>query len=148
MKVILLEKIDSLGNLGDEVMVKPGFARNYLFPKYKAVLSNKKNLLFFQDKIKEIEMKNELNNKETEEKKKKIEDIKLEIKVKSSEKGKLFGSITSKHIIQIFEKNGVKLEKSEIIIQDVINKLGNHDININLKNNIKIKKDLLVIKEE
>ena len=51
MKVILLEKINNLGNLGEEIMVKPGFARNYLFPKYKAVLSNKKNREFFQKKI-------------------------------------------------------------------------------------------------
>lgn len=57
MKIILLEKIDNLGNLGDEIFVKPGFARNFLFPKYKAVLASKKNRSFFQAKIKEIEKK-------------------------------------------------------------------------------------------
>jgi len=148
MKVILLEKINNLGILGEEVTVKPGFARNYLFPKYKAVLSNKKNRSFFQEKIEEIEKKNELSIKQSEEKKIKINNVKLEIRVKSSEKGKLFGSITSKHIIQIFEKHKIDIEKNEVQIQNIINQIGEHDIVINLKNNIKIKKVLSVIKEE
>jgi len=148
MKVILLEKINNLGNLGEEVNVKPGFARNYLFPKYKAVLANKKNTLFFQEKIKEIEKKNLLDAKQAEEKKDKIDNINLQISVKASEKGKLFGSITSKNIVQAFEKQNITLEKNEIQIQSVINKLGDHDIVISLKNNIKIKKVLSVIREE
>merc|ERR1711976_162061 len=126
MKVILLEKIQNFGNLGDEIIVKSGFARNYLFPKYKAVLSNKKNKAFFADKIKEIETKNTLDVKKAKEMEKNINDIKLEIKVKSSENGKLFGSITNKHILQIFEKSGLLIKKNSIIIKNVINKIGNH----------------------
>jgi large subunit ribosomal protein L9 len=148
MKVILLEKINNLGNLGDEILVKPGFARNFLFPKYKAVLANQKNRSFFQEKIKEIERKNDLNIKETQDKKNIINGMKLAIYVKSSEKGKLFGSITSKNIVQLFEKHNVKIEKNDIKIDSVINTIGDHNITIHLKNNIKIEKTLSVIREE
>merc|ERR1712157_255859 len=98
MKIILLEKVNNLGNLGDEVVVKPGFARNFLFPKYKAVLANKKNKSFFQEKIKEMEVKNDLNTRESRDKQDAINKINLEISARVSENGKLFGSITNKNI--------------------------------------------------
>merc|ERR1712110_521043 len=104
-KVILLEKVNNLGNLGDEIIVKPGFARNFLFPKYKAVLANKKNRSFFQEKIKEIEKQNDFDIKKSQEKKNKIKEIKLEIFAKVSEKGNLFGSVTNKSINQLFKKH-------------------------------------------
>lgn len=148
MKVILLEKIPSLGNLGDEILVKPGFARNYLFPKYKAVLSNKKNRDFFQKKLKEIEKNNHENIEKIKEKQNIINDIKLEIKVKASDSGKLFGSITNKHISQLFEKHDISIMKSDIEVSEIINIVGIHNITINLKNNIKVDKTLSVIKED
>jgi len=148
MKVILLEKIPSLGNLGDEILVKPGFARNYLFPKYKAVLANKKNRDFFQNKIKEIEKNNDANIEKLKEKQNIIDNIKLEIKVKASDSGKLFGSITNKHISQLFEQHNISVMKSDIETNEIINTIGSHNITINLKNNIKIDKTLSVIKED
>jgi large subunit ribosomal protein L9 len=148
MKVILLEKIPSLGNLGDEILVKPGFARNYLFPKYKAVLANKKNRDFFQNKIKEIEKNNEIDIEKLKEKQEIINNLELEIKVKASESGKLFGSITNKHISQLFDKYNVSVMKNEIEASEIINTVGIHNITINLKNNIKIDKKLSVIKED
>ena len=148
MKIILLEKIHNLGSLGEEVIVKPGFARNYLFPNYKAVLANKRNRSFFQNKIKEIEKKNNLDMKELELKKEAINNMQLEMSVKSSEKGKLFGSVTNKHISKLFEENDIKVEKNEIKIDGVINKTGDYEIFINLKNNIKVKKTLSVKKED
>jgi large subunit ribosomal protein L9 len=148
MKVILLEKIRNLGNLGQEIPVKPGFARNYLFPQYKAVLANKKNRSFFEKKIMEIEKKNNIDALELEKKKLLLEGTQLEIKAKSSEKGKLFGSITSKNICQLLEKKNIIIEKNDVQIDNIINEVGEHRITINLKNNVKVDINLLVTREE
>lgn len=110
-------------------------------------MSNKKNKAFFAEKIKEIEKKNILDIKKIKEIEKNINDLKLEIRVKASENGKLFGSITNKHILQIFEKNNIFIKKNNVIIDNIINKIGNYEIIVDLKNNIKIKKTLSIIKE-
>lgn len=148
MKIILLEKINNLGNLGEEVKVKPGFARNFLFPKYKAVLSNKKNKSFFHEKIKEIERKNDLSIKKSQNRQDQVKNIKLEVSAKVSEKGNLFGSITNKNISLLFQEHGLKIDKNDIKINSVINQIGDHNIIINLENNIKVEKTLSVIREE
>jgi large subunit ribosomal protein L9 len=148
MKVILLEKIQNLGKLGDEIEVKPGFARNYLFPKYKAVLSNKKNRSFFEKKIQEIEKNNNIDKEEANKKKDLIESMKLEMQVKTSDGNKLFGSVTNKNIAQIFEENNISIEKNDIEIEGIINKIGEYDIKINLKNNVKMTKKLSIISEK
>jgi len=147
MKVILLEKISKLGNLGEEIIVKSGFARNFLFPKYKAIISNKKNRLFFQNKLKEIEKNNIINIEKTKEKEKIINELSLVIKSKCSDKGKLFGSITNKNISSLLESHNVYVQKSDIDTQGIINQLGKYEILINLKNNIKIKKEISIVQE-
>jgi large subunit ribosomal protein L9 len=147
MKVILLEKIQNLGNIGEEILVKSGFARNYLFPKYKAVLANKKNRDFFSKKIDEIEKNNLMDIEKTREKENIIKNMNLEISVKTIDNEKLFGSITNKHISTLFEKNNITVAKNDIEIDGIINKVGIYDITINLKNNIKLKKKLSIIKE-
>lgn len=148
MKVILLEKINKLGGLGDEISVKPGFARNYLFPKYKAVLANKKNRIFFQEKMKEIEIDNEINIQKSKQKEQILKNIELKFFVKTSEKGNFFGSINVKNIINLLKENGVEVEKNDIKIKEIINQIGTYNITIDLKNNIKIDKKLSVMKEE
>lgn len=147
MKIILLEKINNLGNIGDEVLVRPGFARNYLFPKYKAVLSNKKNRLFFKDKIKDIEKTNKKENEEVKNKEEKIKQLEVNIKVKCSTKGSLFGSVSNKQISQFFKENNIDLEKNDIEVQNVINKIGKYEIIINVGKNKKIKKNISVLEE-
>lgn len=147
MQVILLEKHQNLGNLGEEVFVKSGFARNYLFPKYKAVIANKKNRLFFEKKIAEVKKNNLLNIEKIKEKEKKILDLDLKILVKITDKGKLFGSITSKDVIKLLKKNSIVISKNSIIIKDIIDKPGIYNIIININNNIKVNKKLSVIKD-
>jgi len=148
MKVILLEKIQKLGDLGQEISVKAGFARNYLFPQYKAIIANKKNKLFLSKKLKEIEKNNALEIEKIKEKENIINNIELKIIAKASDKGKLFGSITNKNIASIFEKHNIIIPKNDINTQCIINEIGSYEIIINLKNNIKIIKQLNVIKEQ
>ena len=130
MKVILTTTIKKLGKMGDKVTVKPGFARNYLFPNKMALRENKKNLEYYE-KIKDEMEKNEnikLNNA-----KKLIEDIK-KIKItfnkEADEKDQLYGSISKKEIIDYLQNKNFKVKSDDILIKNQIKSIGEHFIQI------------------
>ncbi|MFI4847380.1 MAG: 50S ribosomal protein L9 [Candidatus Makana argininalis] len=140
MNVILLSKIEKLGLIGEQVNVKPGYARNYLFPFGKAIQYNKKNMEYFL-KIKkkaksDIEIL-KISNKDTLNK---INNLKkIIIKAKSGLEGKLFGSIRSKDIYKKLIKKGININKNEIKFPNgLLKTLGNHKIKI------KISKDIII----
>ncbi len=130
MKVILTTTIKKLGKMGDKVTVKPGFARNYLFPNKMALRENKKNLEYYE-KIKDEMEKNEnikLNNA-----KKLVEDIK-KIKItfnkEADEKDQLYGSISKKEIIDYLQNKNFKVKSDDILIKNQIKSIGEHFIQI------------------
>ena len=131
MKVILTTTIKKLGKIGESVSVKPGFARNYLFPNNMALRENKKNIEYYE-RIKG-EMK---KNEETKliEAKKLVEDIK-KIKIhfnrEADEKDQLYGSISKKEIIDYLSENKLKVKSDDIIIRNQIKSIGEHTIEIN-----------------
>ncbi len=97
-QVILLERIERLGNLGETVTVKPGYARNYLLPQKKALRATKDNIAYFQAQRKGLEAENEKNKKEAEKLAKKLEGLKVPLIRQASEAGQLYGSVTSRDI--------------------------------------------------
>lgn len=133
MKVILKQDIKKVGKIGDVVEVSDGFARNFLIPQGKAISYTKGN-------FKQIEYlkKKEINKKEKElnearELAEKLKNISLEIKVKAGEKGKLFGSVTSKDISDILlSEYKIELDRKKIDLKDPLKKLGVYNIPINL----------------
>ena len=131
MKVILTTTIKKLGKIGESVSVKPGFARNYLFPNNMALRENKKNIQYYE-RIKD-EMK---KNEETKliEAKKLVEDIK-KIKIhfnrEADEKDQLYGSISKKEIVDYLSENKLKVKSDDIIIRNQIKSIGEHTIEIN-----------------
>ncbi|BGI51606.1 MAG: 50S ribosomal protein L9 [Buchnera aphidicola (Ceratovacuna japonica)] len=139
MKIILSEKIVKLGEKGNIVNVKAGYARNFLFPAGKAMLANKKNIKKFnKNKIlreKRIENKiSSLNNIKV-----KLDKLsKLKIFAKSSKEGKLFGSVNSKIIVHNLKKIGITVNKKNVYIENnFIKKLGIYNITFKLHKNIK-----------
>ena len=131
MKVILTTNIKKLGKIGDKVLVKPGYARNFLFPNNMALRENKKNVQHFE-KIKDEMKKNEdikLNNAQ-----KLIDGIK-KIKVifnrEADEKDQLYGAISKKEIIEYLENNDLKVRHDDILIKNQIKSIGEHKIEIN-----------------
>ena len=130
MKVILTTTIKKLGKMGEKVSVKPGYARNFLFPNKMALRENKKNLEYYE-KIKDEMKKNEdikLNNA-----KKLIEDIKklkITFKKEADEKDQLYGSISKKEIIDYLHDNNLKVKSDDIIIKNQIKSIGEHLIQI------------------
>ena len=131
MKVILTTTIKKLGKIGDSVSVKPGFARNFLFPNNMALRENKKNAEYYE-KIKDDMKRNEeikLNDA-----KKLMDDIK-KLKIifnkESDEKDQLYGSISKKEIIDFLQENNIKVKSDDIIIKNQIKSIGEHFIEIN-----------------
>ena len=136
MKIILTTTIKKLGKIGDIVSVKPGYARNFLFPNNMALRENKKNVQHFE-KIKDEMKKNEdikLNNAH-----KLIDGIK-KIKVifnrEADEKDQLYGAISKKEIIEYLENNDLKVRHDDILIKNQIKSLGHHTIEINPYENL------------
>ena len=117
MKVILLKDVKGLGKKGDVVNSKDGYARNFLFPRKLAEEANTANLKELNEKKGSDKLKKEQELKEAKELAKKISNTKVVIKTKAGENGRLFGSITSKDICEILEKeHDIKIDKRKIII--------------------------------
>ena len=145
MKIILKQTIEKLGLLGDLIDVKPGFARNYLLPLGIAVIATKHNLLLSKKrKHRIIEEKSKILN-EAKFKSQKILEKKFVVKALTSKNGKLFGSISPKEISDvILEETGIKIAKSNIIINKTIRQLGNYKIKLRLCNDFFVNCDLQI----
>lgn len=148
MEIILLEKIKNLGELGEQVKVKPGFGRNYLIPYGKAVIANAENKTLFQAKRAELEKQQTENLTDAKGKAEKIQGITLQIVRKLSEEGKLFGSVSTKDIADILKETGVEVSKSEIHMPTgPIKEVGDHEIPILLHPEVKVKIIVSVVGE-
>tara|TARA_B100000470_G_scaffold209643_1_gene187223 strand:+ start:372 stop:821 length:450 start_codon:yes stop_codon:yes gene_type:complete len=133
MDVILLEKIENLGDLGDKVSVKPGFARNHLIPKAKAKYATEENLKEFEARKEELEKIAKENLTKATERKDKIDGFTITISTEANEEGMLYGSIGPYEIEKQLEENGHIIERKEIRMPDgAIKKTGEYPINIHL----------------
>jgi large subunit ribosomal protein L9 len=137
MKIILKQNVEKIGQVGDVVEVSDGFARNFLIPRGKAIsftASNFKQIEYL--KKREIEQR-EGELKEVKELAEKINNISLEIKVKAGEEGKLFGSVTSKDIVEtLLKEHGIELDKKKLNLKESLKKLGVHIVPVNLYKDI------------
>lgn len=147
MKVLLNEDIEKLGEMGDIIDVKPGYARNYLFPKKMAVTVNQHNLDLIRLQRKKIEKKLEIEKLSAVEQKDKLEEITLEIKKKAGENEVLFGSVTVAEIEKKLEELGVEIDRKKIQIKEPIKKLGSHSITIKLFKEVDAELKIEVVKE-
>ena len=131
MKVILTTNIKKLGKMGDKVSVKPGFARNFLFPNKMALRENKKNIEYYE-KIKDEVEKNEQNKRNQANKMMDdIKKLKIIFNKEADEKDQLYGSISKKEIIDFFQKNNLTVKSDDINIKNQIKSIGDHLIEIN-----------------
>src|SRR5260370_19915457 len=132
MNVILLERVPKLGQMGDVVKVKPGFARTYLLPQKKALRSTKENLTYFQAQRKTLEATNLERRKEAEEVGTKINDFKVVLIRQASEALQLYGSVSSRDIADAAIAAGLKIERGQIELDKLIKTLGAHKIKVHL----------------
>lgn len=147
MKVILNESYMNLGEAGDLVDVKPGYARNFLIPQKIAVTATAANVRKFQDKVKELEKKKESERSNSKKILSVIEKLTLTVKKKVADDGKLFGSVTTKDLEEAFKANGATVDRRQIVLGQQIKMVGDYSILVKLVGGMKTNVPLKVISD-
>ena len=132
VKVILREDIPRLGDAGEVVSVRPGFARNFLLPQGKAILATESSMKALDHHQRVIGEKVAREKKTLEGEKSRIEALSLEIAVQVGEEGKLFGSVTAAQIAELLEAKGVTVDRRKIELAEPIKEVGEHRVPLRL----------------
>jgi large subunit ribosomal protein L9 len=132
MNIILTENVEGLGKIGDQLVVKPGYARNYLVPQGFAVMANLKNLKELEHNKRQLAHKVQKQIQDAELLKAKIEKINFVFALRAGEEGKLFGSVTSLDIATKLADQGIEIDRKKIVLDDHIKTLGEHAVSIKL----------------
>ncbi len=130
MQVILLERVEKLGFIGDIVNVKLGYARNYLLPKKKALRATESNLEYFKNKKAEIEANNLKLKTDAEKAASKMSDVSIILTRQASDSGFLFGSVRPADIVEALDEQGFKISKGQIRISAPIKAIGTYQIGV------------------
>ncbi|HCG79948.1 MULTISPECIES: 50S ribosomal protein L9 [Thalassolituus] len=148
MQIILLEKIANLGSLGDQVTVRPGYARNFLFPQGKAVPATKANVEQFEARRAELEAQAADKLSAAQARAEQINEIELSAAVKAGDEGKLFGSLGNRDVADLASAAGVELAKSEVLLPEgPVRQVGEYDITIRLHPEVEAVLKLHVVAE-
>ncbi len=148
MQVILLEKIVNLGNLGDLVNVKPGYARNYLVPQGLATVATEANIKLFEERRAELEKASADKLQSAKARATELEGKSVEITGRASDEGKLFGSVGVIEIAEAFTAKGFELAKSEVQLPDGPLKLiGEYEVNVIVHPEVNFNVNVTVIAE-
>jgi large subunit ribosomal protein L9 len=149
MDVILLEKVANLGNLGDRVAVRSGFARNYLLPKGKATLATPANVKKFEARRAELEKIAGESLASAEARKAKFAGFRLTLTAKAGSEGKLFGSIGTADIAEAATAAGQPLERSEVRLPNgPLRAVGEHVVSVHLHTDIDLELPITIQAEE
>ena len=132
MNIILLEKIKKLGDIGDEVKVRPGYARNFLVPNNKALYATSENKKYFEEKKTEIKTQNEKSFKEAKERLNKLLGQEVILIRAASDSGQLFGSVSTKDIVNFLAEKNISIFKNEIDLNKSIKNLTYEKVTVNL----------------
>lgn len=145
MQLILLQKVTNLGNLGDKVDVKPGYGRNFLVPKGKAVPATATNLAQFEARRAEYEAKAQANLGEAEARRGKLEGASVTIYANASTEGKLYGSVGPRDIADALTKVGMPVEKSEVVMgEGALRHIGEFEVLVHLHADVEIPVKVIV----
>lgn len=149
MEVILLEKVNNVGGIGDRVKVKSGFARNYLIPQGKATLATPANIEKFEARRAELETKAATELAAAQERAKRLQGQVLRITAQAGTEGKLFGSIGTVDIAEACSKLGVAVERSEVRMHEgPLRVVGEHKVELHLHADVNVEITVVVEPEE
>lgn len=153
-QLLLLDDVENVGRSGDVVAVRPGFARNFLLPQKKAVVADKFTLRL-QARLKEERAKRaESDKKESLVLAERIAPMELSLVAKVDPDGHMYGSVAATDIVKLFEKEGITLDRKNIVLQHAIKELGVHQVQLKLKEGVpatvslKILSDRPIVKKE
>lgn len=146
MDVILLEKIDNIGGIGDRVSVKPGFARNFLIPQGKATTATAENIEKFEKIRAELEAKAAAEIDAARKRAAEIEGKELTINVQAGSEGRLFGSVGTIDIAEAYSALGVQVERSEIRLPDgPFRVVGEHEFEVHLHADVNVAAKIVLV---
>jgi large subunit ribosomal protein L9 len=132
VKLILQESVPSLGEAGDLVSVRPGYARNYLLPQRKAVVATESNLRQLQHQKRVVAEKVARELKELNALKTRLEAVALEVEAQVGEEGRLFGSVTAMQIAELLAEKGFEIDRRKIALPEPIKEAGEHRVPVRL----------------
>ena len=132
MKVILLERVEGRGSLGDVVTVKDGFARNYLLPRQKALRANSANMKVFEAQRAEIEARNLKAKEQAGKSGEKLDGTAYILIRQAGESGQLYGSVSGRDVADVINAEGGKVERSMVVLDKPIKTLGMHEVKVRL----------------
>ncbi|OEU53670.1 MAG: 50S ribosomal protein L9 [Desulfuromonadales bacterium C00003096] len=132
MDIILVENIDGLGNIGDLVKVKTGYARNYLVPKKLAVEANTRNIKEMEHQKRQLERKAQKVTQASEVIKGQIEALSFEFALRAGDEGKLFGSVTTMELAAKISEAGIEIDRKKIQLDEPIKNLGDFEVPVKL----------------
>ena len=146
MEIILLQKINKLGNIGDAVVVKPGFGRNFLIPSGKALRATKENKEHFEKTKADLLKENKEAIEKAETIRAEVEKLKLAIVRSASDTGILYGSVTTRDISNLIGENAINVNRKQIALDKPIKELGIFDVSVILHPEVESKIKLNVVR--
>ena len=132
MQIILLERIEKLGSIGDEVKVKDGYARNFLLPNGKALRANASNRKVFESNRARIEEQNAERRSQAEKDATKVNGVTVQLIRQASNTGQLYGSVSARDLAELLEAEGHKIAKNQIVLDRPIKAIGMQDVKLAL----------------
>ncbi|MFZ5608686.1 MAG: 50S ribosomal protein L9 [Pseudomonadota bacterium] len=132
MQVILLERVEKLGQMGDEVKVRPGFARNFLLPQGKALRATKENRAYFESRRKDIEADNLARRSEAEQVAATVEGRSVVMLRQAGDTGQLYGSVSTRDVAAALAADGIGVRRNQILLDRPIKTLGVHPVRVAL----------------
>lgn len=148
MKVVLLERVPSLGQIGSVVDVKPGYARNFLLPKKKALRVTPENMAIFEKQKEQLEVLNLSKKSEAEEVAQKIKGISITLIRQAGDSGHLYGSVTPRDISVMLIQKGIEIKKSQIVLKMPIKEIGIYECDLILHPEVFVPLILVVAQSE
>jgi large subunit ribosomal protein L9 len=138
MQIILLERVENLGGIGDVVSVKDGYARNFLLPQKKALRANDANRQVFEANRERLEKENAERRSEAEKEGQKVDGAEIVLIRASSNSGQLYGSVNMRDIAQALEEQGHKVDKRQVVMGSPIKTIGVHEVTVALHPEVRV----------
>lgn len=148
MKVILLERVEGRGALGDVITVKDGFARNYLLPTHKALRANSANMKVFDAQRADIEARNQKTKEQAGKSGEKLDGTTYILIRQAGESGQLYGSVSGRDVADIINAEGGKVERSMVVLDKPIKTLGLHDVKVRLHAEVAVSVSLNIARSQ
>ncbi|MEX0921273.1 MAG: 50S ribosomal protein L9 [Rhodovibrionaceae bacterium] len=148
MEIILLERIEKLGQMGDVVKVKPGFARNFLLPQKKALRATKANMEVFESQRAQLETENLKRKEEAESAATKVEGMTVTMIRQAGDTGQLYGSVSARDIADALTEAGATVSRSQVLLDNPIKVLGLHAVRVRLHPEVSVTVTVNVARSE